>query len=103
MEFVKTAVLTAPEGLEMETIEAEGLTLATGAAGENKGDSAAAGGNGGTGGTTLPAEDGAAGGSGSAVGGVVNPATGSTGAITVFAVLSLAAGAAFVTARKKED
>ena len=38
VEFVKTAVLTAPEGLEMETIEAEGLTLATGAAGENKGD-----------------------------------------------------------------
>ncbi len=86
----------APSGLDLPTVEAEGITLATGAADEN-------GGEGGEGGTTVPAENGAAGNGGSAVSGVVNPATGSTGAIAVFAVLSVAAAAAFVTAKKKED
>lgn len=87
-----------PSGKELPTIEAEGITLATGAAAEN-----GEGGEGGNGGTTVPAENGAAGSGASAIGGVVNPATGSTGAIAVFAVLSVAAGAAFVTAKKKED
>ena len=106
--FVKSNPLEAPSGKELPTIEAEGLTLATGAAAENAeggaaGGAAGEGANGGAaGGTTLPAENGAAAG-GSAVSGVVNPATGSTGTIAVFAVLSAAACAAFVTAKKKED
>ena len=86
-----------PSGKELPTVEAEGITLATGADdsnGGNNGDSAA---------TTVPAEDGAAGSGASAIGGVVNPATGSTGAIAVFATLSVAAAAAFVTAKKKEN
>ena len=101
VEFVPMAVLEAPSGLDLPTVEAEGITLATGAAAEN--GEGGEGGNGGNGGTTVPAENGAAGNGGSAVSGVVNPATGSTGAIAVFAVLSVAAGAAFVTAKKKED
>ena len=88
----------APSGLDLPTVEAEGITLATGADAEN-----GEGGNSGSGATTVPAEDGAAGNGGNAAGGVVNPATGSTGAIAVFAVLSVAAGAAFVTMKKKED
>ncbi len=88
-----------PSGKELPTIEAEGITLATGANGEG-GEGGEGGANGGT---TVPAEGGAAGNGGSAVGGVVNPATGSTGAIAVFAALSVAAAAAFVTAKKKED
>ena len=85
----------APSGLELPTVAAEGIELETGAAGEN--------GEGGNGATTVPAENGAAGKGGSAIGGVVNPATGSGSAITVFAVLTVAAGAAFVTMKKKED
>lgn len=93
--FAKIENFEVPSGKELPTVEAEGITLATGAAGE--------GGEGGANGTTVPAEDGAAGNGGSAAGGVVNPATGSTGAIAVFAVLSVAAAAAFVTAKKKEN
>lgn len=99
VEFAPIENFEAPSGLEMPTVEPEGITLGTGADSAN-------GGNGGNGGssdaTTVPGEDGAAG-SGSAIGGVVNPATGSTGAIAVFAALSVAAAAAFVTAKKKED
>ena len=103
VEFMKVDPIEAPSGLDMPTVAAEGLTLATGAADEN--GSNAANGNGDSNGaaTTVPAENGAAGNGGSAVSGVVNPATGSTGAVAVFAVLSVAAGAAFVTAKKKED
>lgn len=89
---------------QLEPIKAEGLELETGAA-------AAAAANGGeanpagaaAGGTTLPAEDGAAGSGASAISGVINPATGSTGAIAVFAALFAAAGVAVVTVKKKED
>lgn len=94
--FQKAQVLDAPSGKDLPTVAAEGITLATGADAEN-GD----GENGGA--TTVPAEDGAAANGGSAASGVVNPATGSTGAIAVFATLSVAACAAFVTAKKKED
>lgn len=89
---------------QLEPIKAEGLELETGAA-------AAAAANGGeanpagaaAGGTTLPAEDGAAGSGASAISGVINPATGSTGAIAVFAALFAATGVAVVTVKKKED
>jgi hypothetical protein len=83
----------APSGLELPTVEAEGIELATGAADAEGGKDGA---------TTVPAENGAAA-NGSAVGGVVNPATGSGSAIAVFAVMTVAAGAAFVTMKKKED
>ena|GEM_PF-2819020 len=96
--FAPISPLEAPSGKDMPTVEAEGITLATGADAAN-----GEGGEGGNGGTTVPAENGAAGNGGSAVGGVVNPATGSTGAIAVFAALSVAAAAAIVTAKKKED
>ena len=82
----------APSGLELPTVAPEGIELETGADAEN----------GGSNGTTVPAENGAAA-NGSAVGGVVNPATGSGSAIAVFAVMTVAAGAAFVTMKKKED
>ena len=49
--------------------------------------------------TTLPAENNGA----ASVDGVVNPATGSTAAIAVFATLSIAAAAAFVSYKKKES
>lgn len=91
VEFIKSEIIEAPTGKDMETVAAEGITLATG-------EDAANGGNA----TTVPAEKGAAA-DGSAATGVVNPATGSASAIAVFAVLSVAAGAAFVTAKKKED
>lgn len=94
--YQKVKVLEEPSGKDLPTVAAEGITLATGADAEN-GD----GENGGA--TTVPAEDGAAANGGSAASGVVNPATGSTGAIAVFATLSVAACAAFVTAKKKED
>lgn len=101
--FSPITVLEAPSGKDLPTVEAEGITLATGAAAEN-GEGGEGGANGGNSanGTTVPGENGAAG-SGSAIGGVVNPATGSTGAIAVFAALSVAAAAAFITAKKKED
>lgn len=98
--FMPIENFEVPSGKELPTIEAEGITLATGANGEGGEGGEGGGANGGT---TVPAEGGAAGNGGSAVGGVVNPATGSTGAIAVFAALSVAAAAAFVTAKKKED
>lgn len=103
VEFKLTEVYKAPEGKPLPTVEPEGVTLATGAAAEN-----AEGANGGAA-TTLPPE-GAAGANGASPrsGSVVNPATGSgssTGAISVFTAMSLAAAVAFVTMkkRKKED
>ena len=101
--FMPIENFEVPSGKELPTIEAEGITLATGANGEGGEGGEGGGANGANGGTTVPAEGGAAGNGGSAVGGVVNPATGSTGAIAVFAALSVAAAAAFVTAKKKED
>ncbi len=98
--FMPIENFEVPSGKELPTIEAEGITLATGANGEGGEGGEGGGANGGT---TVPAEGGAAGNGGSAVGGVVNPATGSTAAIAVFAALSVAAAAAFVTAKKKED
>lgn len=92
--FQAAQSITAPTE-DKSTVAAEGITLATGADAEN--------GDGENGATTVPAEDGAAANGGSAASGVVNPATGSTGAIAVFATLSVAACAAFVTAKKKED
>ncbi|MBQ7542576.1 MAG: NPXTG-anchored protein [Clostridia bacterium] len=90
--FAKIDNFEAPEGMELPTMEAGTVEFQTGAAAENGGSAS----------TTVPSEDGAAA-DGSAIGGVVNPATGSASAIGVFAALSLAAGAAFVTAKKKED
>lgn len=95
VKFQKKQALDAPSGLPLPTIAADGIVLETGADAEN--------GDGENGATTVPAEDGAAANGGSAASGVVNPATGSTGAIAVFATLSVAACAAFVTAKKKED
>ena len=103
VEFMKKQPLEAPSGMELPTITAERDELATGAAdaanATNADGSAAAAGSV----TTLPAENGAAAGSAAAVGGVVNPATGSGSAIAVFAVMTAAAAAAFVTMKKKED
>lgn len=94
--YQKVKVLEEPSGKDLPTVPAEGITLATGADDANGGSA-----NGDA--TTVPAENGAAANGGSAASGVVNPATGSTGAIAVFATLSVAACAAFVTAKKKED
>jgi len=94
VEFAPIENFEAPSGLELPTVEAEGIELETGAADAKDADGKDA--------TTVPAENGAAA-NGSAVGGVVNPATGSGSAVAVFAVLTVAAGAAFVTMKKKED
>ena len=100
VEFMKKEPLEAPSGMELPTITAERDELATGAADAESAEGGAAAGVV----TTLPAENGAAAGGAAAVGGVVNPATGSGSAsIAVFAVMTIAAGAAFVTMKKKED
>lgn len=91
--FQKIAALEAPTGKDLPTVAPEGITLATGVAGEEadgEGDAA----------TTVPAENN--GSNGGSSDGIVNPQTGSASAVAVFAVLSVAAGAAFVTSKKKD-
>ncbi len=89
--FQKIAALEAPTGKDLPTVAPEGITLATGVAGEEAdGEGSDA--------TTVPAENN---GSNGASDGIVNPQTGSASAVAVFAVLSVAAGAAFVTSKKK--
>ena len=96
--FQKVTPLETPSGKDLPIVDAEGITLANAedVAAEAKAEKDAKG-------TTVPAEDGAAANGGAAATGIVNPATGSASAIAVFAVLSVAAGAAFVTAKKKND
>ena len=91
--FQKIAALEAPDGKDLPTVAPEGITLATGVAGEEAegGDAEA---------TTVPAEKNNA--SNGSDDGIVNPQTGSASAVAVFAVLSVAAGAAFVTSKKKD-
>lgn len=103
--FIEQSPLVAAEGKELPTIAAEGLTLMGAEEAVSEAEAAAAA-RGEAGGTTVPAENGAAGGKGAAAasGSVVNPATGSTtSAVGVFAALAVAAGAAVVTMKKKED
>lgn len=90
--FQKVEALEAPDGKDLPTVAPEGITLATGVAGEEAEGNADA--------TTVPAEKNN--GSDGSSDGIVNPQTGSASAVAVFAVLSVAAGAAFVTSRKKD-
>jgi len=83
--FIKSKVYEPASGVEY----VPGPELSTDAA-DADGDGAGA--------TTLPAEN-----DGSSNADVVNPQTGSTTAIAAFATLSLAAAAAFVTAKKKRS
>ena len=92
--FQKVAALETPTGKDLPTVAPEGITLATGVAGDE-----AEGGEGADA-TTVPAENNAS--NGGSDDGIVNPQTGSASVVAVFAVLSVAAGAAFVTSRKKD-
>lgn len=101
--FIKKAALTPDEGKELPSYPAEGLTLMSAEEAVSEAEAAkAARGEG----TTVPGEDGAAGAAGGAgaSGSVVNPATGSaSSSIAVFATLTVAAAAAFVSLKKKEN
>ncbi len=86
--FIKSTVYEPASGVEY----VPGPELSTGTSEEADADDSGANA------TTLPAEGGEA-----SIFDVANPQTGSTTAIAVFATLSLAAAAAFVTAKKKRS